>query len=103
MSALNLILATVGPDAGNAAEATRTWAALLLAMLLAAIVLVGSLWLLMVARRHWRPDDKRAKKPVEIADAWVEAGKRIAVPPADGAGDDLDDDPDEDDAFDGRD
>ncbi len=99
MGALQWILATVGPDAGEAAEATRTWAALLLAMLLAAIVLVGSLWLLMVARRHWRPDGRRAKKPVEIADAWVEAGKRIAVPQARGADEDLD----EDETFDERD
>ncbi len=92
MGALDWILATVGPDAGQAAEATRTWAALLLAMLLAAIVLVGSLWLLMVARRHWRPDGRREKKPVEIVDAWAEAGRRVTVPRADGAGEDLDGD-----------
>ncbi len=86
MGAIVWILATGGPDPERAAEATRQWAALLLGILLLAIVLVVLLVLLMLAKRHWGPGGEpggdRSKKKAVIADAWAEAGRRVATPGA---------------------
>ncbi len=67
---------------------TRQGTALLVALLLLTLVLIGGLVLLMLAKRHWGDGGERRKKPEEIVDPWVEAGKRVPTP---GLGVDPDD------------
>ncbi len=78
---------------------------LLAAALLAMVVIVvasGSLALLLIVRARFKRNlGRNPRKPKHIPDAWVEAGRRLDVPPGDlpprgSQSDDPDDDGDDD-------